>query len=64
MDRKFALWPGSVLPGQGVRRTDSDLVICPKFHWLGQTDHKLVRVSLQLANRPSLASYWKFNTSV
>ena len=28
------------------------------------TDHKLVRVSLQLANRPSLAGYWKFNTSL
>ena len=28
------------------------------------TDHKLVSVSLQLANRPSLAGYWKFNTSL
>ena len=28
------------------------------------TDHKLVRVSLRLANRPSLAGYWKFNTSL
>ena len=27
-------------------------------------DHKLVRVSLRLANRPSLAGYWKFNTSL
>ena len=47
-----------------VKRADSDLVTCPTFHWLGQTDHKLVRVSLRLANRPSLASYWKFNTSL
>ena len=28
------------------------------------TDHKLVRVSLRLANRPSLDGYWKFNTSL
>ena len=28
------------------------------------TDYKLVRVSLRLANRPSLAGYWKFNTSL
>ena len=28
------------------------------------TDHKLVSVSLRLANRPSLAGYWKFNTSL
>ena len=28
------------------------------------TDHKLVRVSLRLVDRPSLASYWKFNTSL
>ena len=28
------------------------------------TDHKLVRVSLRLANRPSLAGHWKFNTSL
>ena len=27
-------------------------------------DHKIVRVSLRLVNRPSLASYWKFNTSL
>ena len=62
VDRKFALWPGSVLPEQSVRRADSDLVNCPAFHWLGRTDHKLVRVTLQLANRPSLAGYWKSNS--
>ena len=28
------------------------------------TVHKLVRVSLRLANRPSVAGYWKFNTSL
>ena len=28
------------------------------------TDHKLIRVSLRLANRPILAGYWKFNTSL
>ena len=47
-----------------VSRADSDLVACPTFHWLGRSDHKLVRVSLRLVNRPSLASYWKFNTSL
>ena len=47
-----------------VRRADSDLVTCPTFHWLGRSDHKLVRVSVQLVNRPSLGSYWKFNTSL
>ena len=47
-----------------VRRADSDHVTCPTFHWLGLTDPKLVRVSLWLANRPSLAGYWKFNTSL
>ena len=61
VDRKFALWPGSDLPGQ---RVDSDRVTCPTFHWLGRTNHKLVWVSLRLVNRPSLASYWKFNTSL
>ena len=64
VDRKFTLRPESVLPGQSVRRADSDLVTCPTFHWLGRTDHKLVRVSVRLANRPSLAGYWKFNTSL
>ena len=47
-----------------VRRADSDLVTWTTFHWLGRTDHKLVMVSLQLVNRLSLASYWKFNTSL
>ena len=47
-----------------VRRADSDFVSCPTFHLIGLTDHKLVRVSLRLANRPSLAGYWKFNTSL
>ena len=40
-----------------------DFVICPTFHWLGQTDRKLVRVSLSLANRPATGSsippYWR-----
>ena len=65
-------WIGSSPSGQVwsylarvfVRRADSDLVACATFHWLGRSDHKLVRVSLRLANRPSLASYWKFNTSL
>ena len=45
-----------------VRRADIDFVSCPTFHLIAWTDHKLVRVSLGLANRPSLAGCWKFNT--
>ena len=71
--REMWIWIGNRMPsGQArsyldrvlVRRVNSDLVTCPMFHWIRQTDHKLVRVSLRLANRPSLASYWKFNTSL
>ena len=47
-----------------VRGADIDFVSCPTFHLIAWTDHKLVRVSLRLANRPSLAGYWKFNTSL
>ena len=43
---------------------DIDFVSCPTFHLIAWTDHKLIRVSLRLANRPSLAGYWKFNTSL
>ena len=46
------------------RRADSDLLSIPMFHLIAWTDPKLVRVSLRLANRPSLASYWKFNISL
>ena len=70
--RELWTWIGSLFSGQVrsyldrvlVSRADSDQVACPTFHWLGQSDHKLVRVSLRLANRPSLASYWNFNTSL
>ena len=47
-----------------VRRADSNFVMCPTFHCIGQTDPYKFMVSLQLANRPSLAGYWKFNTSL
>ena len=47
-----------------VRRADIDFVSCPTFYVIAWTDHKLVRVSLRLANRPTLAGYWKFNTSL
>ena len=47
-----------------VRWADIDFVSRPTFHLIVWTDHKLVRVTLQLANRPSLAGYWKFNTSL
>ena len=55
---------GSYLDRVLVRRADLDFVSCPTFHLIAWTDHKLVRVSLRLANRPSLAGYWKFNTSL
>ena len=42
----------------------ADFVSCPTFLLIALTDHKLVRVSLRLANRPILAGYWKFNTSL
>ena len=55
---------GSYLDRVLVRRPDFDFVSCPTFHLIAWTDRKLVRVSLRLANRPSLAGYWKFNTSL
>ena len=55
---------GSYLDRVLVRRADIDFVSCPTFHLIAWTDHKLVRVSLRLVNRPSLAGYWKFNTSL
>ena len=55
---------GSYLDRVLVRRADIDFVSCPTFHLIAWTDHKLVRVSLRLANRPSVAGYWKFNTSL
>ena len=47
-----------------VRPADFDFVSCPMFQWIGQTDYKLVRLSLWLENRSSLDGYWKFNTSL
>ena len=69
--REMWTWPdsspsarvGSYLDSVLVRRADCDFVSCPTFHLIGQTDHKRVRTSVRLANRPSLAGYWKFNTS-
>ena len=55
---------GSYLDRVLVRRADISFVCCPTFHLIAWTDHKLVRVSLRLANRPSLVGYWKFNTSL
>ena len=55
---------GSYLDRVLVRRADSDFVSCPTFHLIVWTDHKPVRVGLQLANRSSLAGYCKFNTSL
>ena len=55
---------GSYLDRVLVRRAVSDFISYPMFHLIAWTDHKLVRVSLRLANRPSLTTYWKFNTSL
>ena len=55
---------GSYLDRVLVRRADIDFVSYPPFHLIAWTDHKPVKVSLRLANRPSLAGYWKFNTSL
>ena len=55
---------GSYLDSVLVRRLDIDFVSCPMFHLIAWTDHELVMVSLRLAIRPSLAGYWKFNTSL
>ena len=46
------------------RRADIESVRCSTFHWIGLIDHKLVRVSQWLVTRPSLAGYWKCNTSL
>ena len=45
-----------------VRRADADSDTYPTFHWIRQTERKHIRISLKLANRPSLAGYWKFNS--
>ena len=64
LDRSLSAKVGSYLDRVLVRRADIDFVSCPTFHLIAWTDHKLIRVSLRLANRPSLAGYWKFNTSL
>ena len=64
LDRSPSAKVGSYLNRVLVRRADIDFVSCTTFHLITWTDHKLIRVSLGLANRPSLAGYWKFNTSL
>ena len=64
LDRSPSAKVGSYLDRVLVKRADIDFVSCPTFHLIAWTDHKLIRVSLRLANRPSLAGYWKFNTSL
>ena len=71
-EREIWTWPDSspsvcarsYLDRVLVRRADTDFVTCPMFHFVGQTDHRLVKVSHRLDNRPSLAGYCKFNTSL
>ena len=62
LDRSPSTKVGSYLDRVLVRRGDIYFVSCPTFHLIAWTDHKLVRVSLRLANRPSLSDYWIFNT--
>ena len=64
LDSSTSAKVGSYLDRVLIRRADIDFVSCPTFHLIALTDHKLVRVSLELANMPSLAGYWKFNTSL
>ena len=64
LDRSPSAKVGSYLDRVLIRRADIDFVSCPTYHLIAWTDHKLVRVSLRLANRPSLSGYWKFNTSL
>ena len=64
LDRPPSAKVGSYFDRVLVRRADIDFVSCPTFHLIAWTDHKLIRVSQRLANRPSLAGYWKFNTSL
>ena len=45
-----------------VRRAETDFVTCLTFHYVAWTDNSLVRINLKLANKPSLAGYWKFKT--
>ena len=62
LDRSPSAKVGSYLDRVLVRR--ADFVSCPTFHLIAWTEHKTIRVSLRLANRPSLAGYWKLNTSL
>ena len=61
LDRSPSAKVGSYLDRVLVRRADIDFVSCPTFHLIAWTDHKPIKVSLRLANRPSLAGYWKFS---
>ena len=64
LDRSPSAEVGSYLDRVLERRADIDFVSCPTFHLIAWTDHKFIRVSLRLANSPSLAGYCKFNTSL
>ena len=61
---------GSYLDKVLIRRADIDFFSCSMFHLIAWTDHKLVRASLRLANRPiwpatgsSIPPYWRYGTS-
>ena len=66
-DLKFFLLQPSVRARSYLDRVLEELtliLLCPTFHYAVWTGHWLVRVSLWLTNSPSLAGYWKFNTSL
>ena len=48
-----------------VRRVDVGVLDCPSFHNIVYSDHRLVRVRVNLDRpKPKLAGYWKLNTSL
>ena len=55
--REMWTWLDSSPSAKLGSNLDIIFVSCPTFHLIALTDHKLVRVSLQLANRPSMAGY-------
>ena len=57
LDSALSAKVGFYLDRMLVRRADHDFDSCPSFHLIALNNHKLVRVSLWLVNRPSLASY-------
>lgn len=48
-----------------IRRVGVQFLGCPRVHSIVYTDHKLVRVRINLGKaKPRMARFWKFRTSV